>query len=228
MPEMKKAPYIIMAPPYRHTSGGVRALYELRRYLEDRGYVAEIVQSGNAPSDTIVIYPETVSGNPMNGRTVVRWVLYFPGVLGGDKKYDPREIIFTYTPVFYPDAKVLNIPITEDFFRDQGLPREGGCFWVGKGKDVPKIPETDGLTEITIDRPLSRKELAQLFNEKEIFYSYDPCTALVLEARCCGCKVVVIPEETPIPSPKESIKAFDGQLDDFIRITQAASQKETG
>ena len=222
---MFKAPYIIMAPPYYHASAGVRALYRLQRHLRGRGYRAEIFQLGDAPADAIVVYPETVPGNPMKGSTVARFVLNFPGLLGGDSEYDPKELIFTYHPRFYPGAPVLTVPIIEDFFRDEGLPRSGGCFWVGKGVNVPRATLTEGMREITFEWPEKREDLARLFNESEIFYSYDDNTAMITEARHCGCRVVVIPGEPPGPSYDELIKDFETQLDNFIGITQAAAPR---
>jgi len=220
---MTKAPYIIMAPPYRNSSAGVRALYELRRHLEERGYEAKIFQGGNAPPNAIVVYPETVTGNPMKGSVVVRYVLNYPGLLGGEKEYDSKDIIFTYASTFYPDVPVLTIPVIEDFFYDKGLPRSGGCFWIGKGAGlVEEIPETKGLVEITPDWPDNREQLAALFNTMEVFYSYDDCTALVTEAERCGCRVVVIPGKKPQPDYDDMIKNFNAQLDEFIRITQSA------
>lgn len=225
MNKIIKYPYIIMAPPYRNSSGRVRALYELRNHLELRGYEAKVFQGGDAPSNAIVVYPETVLGNPMKGRTVVRYVLNHPGLLGGDNYYDINEFIFTYSPVFYPTAPLLTVPIIEPFFRDYGLQREGGCFWVGKREDiVDEIPETKGLTEITYTWPETREELARLLNTKEIFYSYDDCTALIHEARKCGCKVVVISGEQVAPNYEDMIKDFDAQLDRFVRITQDAAE----
>lgn len=218
-----KVPYIIMAPGYRHNSAGVRALYELKQHLENKGYVATILQGGTAPTNSIVVYPETVSGNPLNGKTIVRYVLNYPGLLGGDKQYNEKDIIFTYVTRFYPNVPVMTVPVIEDFFKNIKLPRSGGCFWVGKGEDVPRIPGIDGLTEITATWPETRKELAQLFNEKEIFYSYDDCTSLVAEARKCGCEAVVIPGEKSDISYDELIEDFDTQLDNFIRITQSAT-----
>jgi hypothetical protein len=222
---MTKSPYIIMAPPYRHNSGGVRALHELRNLLEKRGYEAKVFQGGQAPPEAIVVYPEVVCGNPMNGKTVVRWVLNFPGLLGGDKEYDPKEIIFTYLPRFFPGAKILTVPIVEDFYRDEGLPRSGSYFWVGKGVDVPLIPETEGLEDITCWE-LNRKELAKFLNEIGTLYIYDDATMLTVEARRCGCKVILIPDEPAGPTYEELIKDFEAQLDEFIRVTQAeAGQK---
>lgn len=39
----------------------------------------------------IIIYPGTVSGNPLEFQNVVRWILYYPGIIGGDKKYSDYE-----------------------------------------------------------------------------------------------------------------------------------------
>lgn len=221
---MEKRPYVIMAPPYRHNSAGVRALYELQKHLEVKGYKCRIARSEYALPEEIVIYPETVSGNPLKGKTVVRYVLYYPGTLAGDKEYAKDEIIFTWDRDYY-DAPLLTIPLIEDFFRDEGLQREGGCFWVGKGIDMPRIPETEGLTEITYEWPSDRKDLARLFNEKEVFYTYDDMTSLTPEALRCGCKVIVVSGKTPNQTYQDSIKDFDTQLDKFIRITQEAARK---
>lgn len=221
---MEKHPYIIMAPPYRHNSAGVRALYELQRHLQEKGYPATICQVGRAPSDSIVVYPETVSGNPLGGKTVARLVLNSPGLLGGDEKYDPDELVFSYGREFYPEAPLLMVPVIEEFFRDEGHERTGGCFWVGKGFYVPRIPETEGLIEITPAWPETREELARLFNGVNVFYSYDDCTALTTEAGLCGCRVVVIPGEKP-STYLEDVKDFEEQLGYFIDITQAAAQK---
>jgi hypothetical protein len=220
---LNKHPYIILAPPYRNSSAGVRALYSLGKSLEAKNYKVEIIggfyQGWKVPSNAIVIYPETVSGNPMNGNTVVRWVLNTPSLLGGDKVYAKNELIFTWSENYY-DAPVLTVPIIEDFFRNEHLPRSGACFWVGKGINVPHIPETECMCEITYEWPETREELALLLNGKEVFFTYDDNTALITEAKMCGCQVVVIPGE------KESdyddlIVNYENQLDEFIKITQA-------
>jgi hypothetical protein len=220
---MQKKPYIILAPPYRHNSAGVRALYELRNQLEYRGYSVSIMSRGYSAPNTIVIYPETVSGNPLNGKTVVRWILNYPGLLGGDKKYDENEIIFTWSENFF-DAPILTVPIIEDFFRNERLQRNGGCFWVGKGAGIPRIPETEGCVEITSDWPATRRDLALLLNSKEVFFTYDNNTALITEAKRCGCQVIIIGEEKE--SDDDFTIDYENQIENFIRITQAAEPKE--
>lgn len=233
-----KYSYLIFAPEYQHNSAGIRALYELRKHIEFRGYEARIAEFGTkekASPDDIVIYPEIISGNPLGGKTVARWVLNFPGLLGGDKKYDSKEIIFTWDKKYY-DAPILTVPIIEDFFKDQGLKRSGGCFWIGKGSELwerecktsldnfGRLPrELHGMQAITYDWPATREELAELFNSKEVFYTYDNNTALISEAKACGCKVVVIGEELKSDFD-ENIKHWRSQVDEFIHITQEAAQ----
>lgn len=221
---MKKYPYRIWAPEYDHTSAGIRALYELGKHLSSRGYDVVITQSNPANDDDIVIYPEIIPGNPLEGKVVVRYVLCFPGTIGGNIQYDPKEIVFTYSPLYYLNAPVLTVPtIEENIFYDYGLEREGGCFWVGKGFKHPRIPETEGMMEITREWPRTRAELALFLNHKKTFYTYDAFTALAVEAEKCGCEVVVIPGKVDDPSYDQQIKDFDSQLDAFISITQRAA-----
>lgn len=219
-------PYIIACPPSDQPSAGIRVLKNLASDLRARGYEARTAWDGEAPPDTIVVYPEIVPGNPMKGSSVVRFVLYFPGAIGGDKTYDKGELIFTYAPIYYPGVPILTVPCIEPFFRDEGKPREGGCFWVGKGSELPRIPETEGLVEITHAWPASREDLAALLNTKDIFYTYDSYTALIPEAQKCGCKTVVIHGDG-LSDYDESIKNYESQLDEFIRITQAKDVHRT-
>ena len=221
----EKSPYLIMAPEYTNSSAGVRALYRLKDEIIKRGYQAKIVQKGFASNDDIVVYPEIVSGNPMGGKTVARWVLNYPGLLGGQKEYDPKELVFTWDKKYY-DAHVMTVPIIEDFFRNEGLKRSGQCFWIGKGKrpDIENY-NTDNWTEITYDWPATREELAKLLNEKETFYTYDNNTALISEAKACGCKVVII-GETDTSDFDENIKHYDEQIDAFIQETQEAAKND--
>lgn len=228
-----KSPYIIMAPPYRHNSAGVRALYRLKDELVKRGYAVSICQgceSGwKAPFGSIVVYPEIVEGNPLQGKTVARWVLNYPGCLGGDKEYDKNELIFTWSELYY-DAPLLMLPLIEDFFRNEALPRSGECFWVGKGREIYESTYAQNhivlkdMQEITYDWPATREELAKLFNEKEVFYTYDNNTILTREAEMCGCKVVVIGEKLE-SDYDEFVRDYESQIENFIALTQNAVDK---
>ncbi len=235
---MKKIPYLIISPPYYPSSAGVRMMHALCHYLNESGYDAYIATDKVNPEwnekqpsqkifshlvyDGIVVYPEIVTGNPLDASVVVRYILNHPGLLGGDKEYDLSEILFTcngetlrkYVP---SDDHILCIPLIENFFRDEGLPRKGGCFYVGKGFNIPRIPETEGMKEIT---GIDRREVANILKTSEVFYTYDNFTLLIEEAKKCGCPVVIVGEEVSKVSYDDYIKDFEKQLDNFIRITQ--------
>lgn len=222
-----KARYVIVSPPYQQSSAGIRVLHRLWQDLLEHGYQAKITNYIIPVDDTdIVVYPEIYKGNPLKAKTVVRFVLYYPGVIGGDKEYDPSELIFTYRDEYYPGAPMLTTPIMEDFFTDYGLERKGACFWVGKGAHIPRIKETEGIPEITREWPSERRDLAKLFNSVETFYTYDVSTMLIPEAQKCGCNVVVVHGE--IMSDYDTVtRDYSKQLDNFIRITQDGATKNT-
>jgi len=210
--------YLIHAPAYKRTSGGVRALHKLCHCLNQAGQVAYVSTSATNPSwDTphpeqgvvnniavngIVVYPEVVRGNPWNAKRVVRYILNRPGLLGGDKEYDSAETLFSYSVLwqrFVPSGtRMLIVPVIEtNIFNctgDEG--RSGGAFWVGaKGRSLPRISETEGLVEITSSWPDSWEAMADLFRSVEVFYSYTNYTGLLTEARLCGCPAVVVAVE---------------------------------
>lgn len=98
--------YVIYAPPLT-SSAGIRALYRLSVELEKRGLSAPILCykktdgyhcinafTKEMQENDIVIYPEVVRGNPLGFFRVVRYVLYYPGKLGGDTFLTNMNILF--------------------------------------------------------------------------------------------------------------------------------------
>ena len=155
----------------------------------------------------IAVYPERVAGNPWRARTVVRYLLHEPGYFGGPTEYDDSELIYAFSrlvlPKGLPDDRVLWVPTIETrLFNAHGLPpylgsdrsKDGpGCFYVGKGRDLPRVPETEGMLELTLENAPTRKKLAGILRSSRILYTYDDYTLLIWEARMCGCPVVVVP-----------------------------------
>lgn len=215
--------YSIWAPPYHHFSGGIRALHELGEKLAEKGFnplVGQTYEPG-----TIAIYPEVVSGNPFNAKYVVRWCLNVPGRLGGEDKYDPAELVFTWSEKYLnlPKDRILKVDVIDPFFTNNHLKREGDCFWSGKGprRGCVPGPEVEGMEEITYSYPAERTELADLLNKKKRLYSYDDCTAMLLEALLCGCEVILLPENKQILLEDVILRDdYDAELDNFIKITQ--------
>ena len=208
--------YLIWAPPYRRTSAGNTVLHKLCHLLNEKGLTAYITGKPNpewnekfadtqkikelVSEDAIVVYPEIITGNPFFARFVVRYVLNKPGLLGGTKRYNKRELLFAYYCMLGKNLgrefEVLEIPYFDWglFNDDSNYKRAGIVFCAGKGGRTPRIRETESATEITRKYPPTHEGLAELFKKSELFYSYDNFTGLTIEARLCGCPVVIIPD----------------------------------
>ena len=258
-------PYLVFTyQDYEHNLGGPKVLHRLCHELNEAGHEAYIDRSASNPAwntpfheppldgDWIAIYPEVVWGNPWNAPRVARWCLNHPGKLGGQKVYDPAEIVFVFHELFdhmgLGPERVLNLPTIEtDIYVDRHLSRVGPTFYVGKGDKSREVP---GAVEITRSLALNREYLAYILNTATVMYTFDNETAMAEIARLCGCPVIVIPDGSytweqydrfvgwvgqgwdAMPPPFDSaayrewylgrVGAFRGQLARFIEITQAA------
>ena len=216
---MKK--YVIVAPSFVPNSGGIKVLHRLCHVLNEAGqeayiwpmlandrakfnlnpnYNTAIADTKILKTNPIVVYPEIVIGNPLNARTVVRWLLNKPGAIGGDGIYGDDDIIFYFTK-YYADKEgpvdLLQIlGLADDFFdifRNYGHARQGSCYVIHKG-DRRKVKHNLNASCEIVDITPSEK-LADIFNSKIIFYSYDAHTFLSGLAALCGCISIVIPDE---------------------------------
>ena len=226
-------PYYLVTPPYVSTSAGIKALHLLCHHLNTRGYQAYIVPSIPVYADPIshdlitpvltrkeiethfaqkrcpiAVYPEVIEGNPLQAPLVARYVLNYPGLLGGSKTYDPKELIFCYSRKLadsFPTnvyAQVLFMLVTDtSVFYPPSLPvvRQGTCFYASKYQHHHQgklSPITENSFEITRDQQNSPtpQQIADLFRCSELFYTYEN-TALAIEAAACGCPVVFIPND---------------------------------
>ncbi len=226
------SPYYIVTHPYTRVSAGIRCLHLLCHNLNLRGYPAylifinggeEIKEDATEPDlltpfltryaarrhfetrrTPITVYPEIVGGNPNHSPCIVRYVLNFPGLLGGDATYADNELCFGYSKklaefigrpdniLFIPasDTSVFYPPKTE-------TTREGSCFYASKYQrehNGELFDITKNSVEITSRMPNSQspQEIAELFRRSEIFYSYEN-TALAIEATLCGCPTAFLP-----------------------------------
>lgn len=228
-PRVERAPYYIVAPRYIGTSAGIRALHLLCHWLNlkgERAFMAlqyvelgpnvsfdlqtpiltpEIVdyhyQQGLQP---IVIYPEVVAGNPLEADCVVRWLLNFPGLLGGNNSYPASEMLIGFSKTLSDSVgehvPVMHIPVINESVFNPGKtpqPRKGSAFYAMKYKVVHDgkvfgIPP-DAI-EITRDLPNSQtpEEIAQILRSVEALYVFEN-TALATEAVLCGCPAVFMP-----------------------------------
>ncbi|MDA8127761.1 MAG: hypothetical protein M0Z73_03535 [Betaproteobacteria bacterium] len=225
----RRHPYYIVTPRYVRTSAGIKVLHLLCHALNRAGERAYLIThpyclpqyathpelitplltkatvehdfaTGLAP---IVVYPEIVRGNPFKAPFVVRYVLNFPGLLGGDSQYGTDEFCIAYSENLarsIPSSRLtLFVPASDPrtFSPVPEQERRGTCFYAGKykyhhGGELFDI--TRDSTEITRDFPDSptQPQIADLFRRSELFYCYEN-SALAIEALLCGCPVVFLP-----------------------------------
>jgi hypothetical protein len=191
--------FFIYSPPYSSASGGTSALYSLCDDLRVLGYSVDIVLWGSyidVGDSDIVIYPEVVSGNPLGGRNVVRYVLYREGLISGfGMDRGVGDFIFSWSNLYYSgaDAYLLkyNIP---DYFNDSGtkfsLDRGIDCTYIGKGKLYGDCRAMVGTIEINRDNAIGKVALAELLRVTRFLYTYDSLSSTCVEATLCGAIVV--------------------------------------
>ena len=227
LPDLSRNPYYIFAPAYNQQSAGNRALHLLCHWLNRNGERAFLAHSSYSPKlvtpdlltplltgeilqhhqlqkkTPIVVYPEITSGNPMQSDCVVRYVLNTPGLLGGEKIYSPRELVFAYSQHLSDQCErcdgVLHMPVIDQsiFKPDPNAIRRGSVFYAAKYRDVHNQVPTgmpSGAIEITRGRHDSQKphEIARLLQTCETFYCFEN-TAMAIEAVLCGTPAVFMP-----------------------------------
>lgn len=199
---MKSRPYVLTAPQWETTSGGVRVMYGLYGWLLAKGQVAYMNQRPSE-GDVIGIYPEIEVGNPANASTVVRYILNKPGLIPallsdgslrqGPTEFDKNDILYYFSRL-YGDGDVMFLPILDlHLFKDQKKKRTRTAFFQGKGLNYdykPVHPDNAFL----IDRQFAsdQAKLADFLNECHTLYCYDPVSAMTELARLCGVRVIMI------------------------------------
>ena len=233
-----KKDYIIVAPKYSK-SNGVRTLYRLAEELENKGYnvyvfapktkdvnckfISQVTEKMR--KQAIVIYPEIIWGNPLQFNNVVRYILYYPGKLGGTKEYNKNELLVTYSKKYYSNAGEMYFPCLDAklFYKDDTL-KDLDCYFVYKKGKWKEVKEFEYMIEINSSYPETREKLAQLLRKTKTLYSYDDCSLLLDEAYACGCNVKIITETgfvDYVSNYEETYKDYEKLLDNFIKCSQA-------
>jgi hypothetical protein len=205
-------PYSVVTPDFKIDSGGIRVMWGLYGWLLAKGQIVNVNTKYPDP-DFIAIYPEVYHGNPMEAKTVVRYILQKPGMMGkgtpgtssfrpGPTKFGPNDKLFAFSKLYVkglPENHYMFLPIIDmHLFYDQKKKRTKKFFFVGKGKNLNLHP-TDA-----IELPRKQRDqqiLADMLNDCEIIYIYDPVTALSEVARLCGCRVIML-------SPMEGFEKY--------------------
>jgi hypothetical protein len=208
---MPYKPYVLYTPGFDVTSGGIRVMWGLYGWLLAKGQIV-FVNAELPHVETVAIYPEIVSGNPLNGQKVVRYILNKPGVMGrgipgtdtflpGPSSFSPSDILYYFSRLFghTDEDHYLFLPILNmHLFKDYGKKRTKIAYFVGKGMNTGIHPV--GATLIDRIFAQDQQALADLLNDCKVLYCYDPVTAMTEISRLCGCRVVMV---NPIYTEKE-------------------------
>jgi len=201
--------------------GGLNVQYELCRNLKEYGVNVKIyspVKKQNPIfndyyenefdlNETIVIYGETIQGNPLNAPYVVRWILAPLGICSHHLQFTvwgKNDLVYYFNSEQkmkkYPEKmgniyKLLNIIYISPYIKNNNRePRSGICYTIRKGNEYHhnkvKIIHPPNSFEVT--RNYKLLECINIFNTYEYFYSYDPCTFFNIIAAMCGCISVVV------------------------------------
>ena len=222
-PTWKGRPYFIYANDYIYKSAGVKLMHYLCHLINESGYRAYITPCRISPIlntpilnndvieyyqsiniEPIAIYGERVEGNPLNAKSVVRYLCNYINHFNDIVSYNDNDFILSYSVGMNNLTEkeiVLHIPLVDTNvfkYSDENIVRNGSLVYAGKYVDVhggELLPEHKEFYRITrninSETPL---ELKKLFQESEILYVYEN-TALTIEAILCGCPVVLVPNK---------------------------------
>ena len=243
--------FLVWAPPYTHRSAGVRALYRLCHHLNNGGYPsamvakrAEVLPDWNTPfhdgpaGDSIVIYPEIVSGNPLGARKVVRWALNNPGLLGGDTTYADDEMVFVFNPsrlkivsraanVRLGKREVLSVGLVDPahIYPDPAVARTIDCSFTYKGSALrARFPLPKAANALPLEKlSASTAELGDTLRRTRTLYSYDHASLVLREAAISGCDVRVVGEDGQWHDPQTCRCAYNIHWPPRFKETYAAA-----
>lgn len=221
----------VYAPNFVTWSAGIRVLHQLCHELNSNGVESYLVLHGprnntdpqtnskwNTPILTrethedyisrdicpIVIYPESISGNPLKACRYVKWLLNFPGLLGGPAKFVNESIIpyseaisrsilsenGTYIkPFFLPPLDILEIESALEVALDNKEDYE--IVYAEKYQTLGgKIQLNTGQKQITrfSKNSSNRTETLQLIRNARCVHVYENST-VITEATLLGTPV---------------------------------------
>jgi len=218
---MKKIVFF-MELDFVYHCGGIVVQYELAKNLNNSMVDVKIISPRNIKNNiyndflltktlddadidnTIVIYGETISGNPLNAKYVIRWILAPIGICSHPdtyKTWGPNDLVYYFNSedkfIKEPEKvskeyKLLNILfINPDAINFNLQNRSGTCHTFRKSYYHKNIQLIHPSNSFEVTRTHTQEDYIKIFNKYKYFICYDPLTFLSVIAALCGCISIV-------------------------------------
>lgn len=181
-------------------------IYSLDHCKHKNPYCNNFVSPFEIDQNTIVIYPETITGNPLNAQNVIRWILLD---LGNEmpqnqyKTWNNEDLVYSWEPkinakgnikpkqlcISWIDPHLLHIQHDEDY-------KYENCYMLRKMNNLDNLKEYTTFHHPKNSLPLDKfiyQDIIKFFTKTKYFYSYDPNTFYNLIAPLCGCVTILHP-----------------------------------
>ena len=218
-----KLKIVIYTPVFDITCGGIVVMHNLAKIINELNnpniyaklFIINDIKYKNIfcnnfatlediDNNTIVIYSEIISGNPLNAKNVIRWILLDLGIempLNHYEKWNKKDLVYFWEnkEITNKYFKQLSCSWLNNIFYNKGLKfeeRNKTCYLFKKGLLIHKnINSYHNNSSICLDNITSLKEKCEIFNECKYFYCYDPNTMYIIYASLCGCIPIIYPLE---------------------------------
>lgn len=149
---------------------------------------------------TIVIYPQTTIGNPLNINNVCRWILYHTQY-DIETSYGDKDIYFNFGEFKTFNNKEKGKLTIFDYNFDKlyvtNNQRQGFCHLLHKNtpensSDILKFFNSKDLGEFKTIMKYDIDYLRNELNKYEYFLTYDKKSFFTVAAILCGCKAIIL------------------------------------
>jgi hypothetical protein len=212
-----KIKIIIYTPPFDIKCGGIVVLHYLAKiinnYKNNKFYAKLFIYNNlrynnifcnnfaridEITNNTVVIYPEIITGNPLNCKNVVRWILLDLGIEMSIDHYlnwGKNDLIYHWEPR-KNDLKKLTCHYINPIFYNKNInSRNKTCYLIKKGRLIHKnINYMHPSNSINIES-LSLEEINEILNQCKYLYIYDSKSMFIIYSIICGCIPVIYPLE---------------------------------
>jgi hypothetical protein len=228
----RRNPYYIYAPRWIDTSAGIKALHYFCHALNRAGENAFLILTEAIHGDTprvsgllrtpiltqeiaeshfqakltpIVIYSETIPGNPLDANCIVRYLMNYAGILGGPRRFDNQELKIAFSESIAEKYRIENHqepfvlfipPIDPRPFNFNEHKSNFQLTYAGKYRAfIGKPPRMGNLRNIEIFRDGSkqqnRPEVINLLHDAKVLYSFEN-SSIISEAILSGTPTVLV------------------------------------